>query len=142
MNNFYTVLAKCGHVGKNRYVLKWLFLRAEDGEEAAKLARAFPRVKHHHKDAIRYVERITVEEYYLGIKEMNNDPYFKVHSIQEQNRLCDMEDEIFWETRNNLKYKKKNTWQRLRYDAMCEECDKDIRLNLLNGNSIETSILI
>jgi len=56
MKKFYIVTAKCGHVGKSKYILIDFPVIAEDGREAAKIARQIPRVKHHHKDAIRNVE--------------------------------------------------------------------------------------
>ena len=47
-----------------------------------------PRVKHHRKDAIIDVRKISEEEY-LELKEINkNDSYFKVGSKQEQEKLC------------------------------------------------------
>ena len=52
MKNYYEVLAKCGHVGKKHYVPVKFAVIAEDGKEAAKMVRYFPRVKHNHKDAI------------------------------------------------------------------------------------------
>lgn len=86
----FEVCAKCGHVGRNYYVDKIFVVRAENGREAARIVRNFPRVKHHHKDAIRYVIRID-EARYWEVRRMNdNDPYFFCHSIQEQRQMCDI----------------------------------------------------
>lgn len=86
----YEVCAKCGHVGRNYYVDKVFAVRASSAKEAAKVVRDFPRVKHHHKDAIRYVIRID-EARYWEIRRMNDmDPYFTCHSIQEQRRTCEI----------------------------------------------------
>ena len=86
----FEVCAKCGHVGRNYYVDKIFAVRALSGKEAARIVRGFPRVKHHHKDAIRYVNRID-EARYWEIRRMNdNDPYFMCHSIQEQRQNCEI----------------------------------------------------
>ena len=84
----YEVCAKCGHVGRSFYVEKIFTVKAENGREAAEIVRNFPRVKHHQKDAIRYVRRID-EARYWEIKRMNDeDPYLHCCSIQEQRRTC------------------------------------------------------
>ena len=60
---YYMVIAKCGHVGKKHYVPIKFAVIAEDGKEAAKMVRQFPRVKHNHKDAILSVNKIDYERY-------------------------------------------------------------------------------
>ena len=86
----FEVCAKCGHVGRNYYVDKIFVVRASSGKEAARVVRNFPRVKHHHKDAIRYVIRID-EARYWEVRRMNDmDPYFFCHSIQEQRQTCEI----------------------------------------------------
>lgn len=82
--NLYQVTAKCGHVGKNFYVIKTFPVKASNGREAAKIARNIPRVKHHHKDAILCVDEIEVTEYEKLIQKNNSDPYFHCSNIQEQ----------------------------------------------------------
>ena len=85
--NYYEVIAKCGHVGRNHYVPIKFAVKAETGEEAAKLVREYPRVKHNHKDAILKVTKIDYEKF-LEINETNNkDPYLKCSSKQEQNQI-------------------------------------------------------
>ena len=86
----YEVCAKCGHVGKNNYVDVIFAVRAASGKEAARVVRAFPRVKHHHKDAIRYVIQIDEARYWEIRNENNSNPYFLCHSIQEQRRTCEI----------------------------------------------------
>ena len=39
MKKYYKVYAKCGHVGRNSYILKWFYVKAESGSEAAKKVR-------------------------------------------------------------------------------------------------------
>ena len=83
---YYCVTAKCGHVGKNFYILKDFAIIAKDGKEAAAKARLIPRVKHHQKDAIRNVTRLN-EDDYKSLKECNkNDPYLNCFNIQQQRR--------------------------------------------------------
>lgn len=84
----YAVTAQFGHVGKGKYIPKTIPVYSENGKEAAEKVRWMPRVKHHRKDAIIDVRKISEEEY-LELKEINkNDPYFRVASRQEQDQLC------------------------------------------------------
>lgn len=99
---YYKVLTKCGHVGRNGYVPIQFAIVAENGKEAAKIARDMPRVKHHHKDAILKVEEIS-KNIYIEIKKANtNDPYLHCHSIQEQNEMCDLTDRIVLEKKDEI----------------------------------------
>jgi hypothetical protein len=86
---FYKVIAKCGHVGKNRYYRGEFFVRAESGKAAAAIVRFLPRVKHHHKDAILDVASLTYEEYLFGKNEQLNNPYFNCRNGQEQQSFFD-----------------------------------------------------
>lgn len=87
----YEVEAKCGHVGRDCYVIKTFAVIAESGKQAAELVRWMPRVKHHHKDAIRSVNMID-EQRYCEICITNSlDPYFHCKCIQEQRATCELE---------------------------------------------------
>ena len=98
--NYYKVICKCGHVGRNDYVPIQYAIKAVDGKEAAKIARQIPRVKHNHKDAILKVEKIDFKQY-LEIKELNkNDPYLQCHSRHEQNKICDLADRLVIDEHN------------------------------------------
>ena len=93
--NNYAVTVKLGHVGRNKYVIKTIPVRAENGREAAEIARWTGRVKHHAKDAIVSVIQITDEQYKLLQEKTNNDPFFHCSNIQEQRALCEgLEDYI------------------------------------------------
>ena len=84
----YEVCAKCGHVGRGRYVEKTFAVIAPDAKTAARIARSIPRVKHHHKDAIRYVVKIDLDRY-MDIRWRNMaDPYLCCTSKHEQRELC------------------------------------------------------
>lgn len=80
----YEVVAKCGHVGRKNYVLKSFPVKAENGREAAKITRYFPRVKHHHKDAIREVIEIDEIRFCELLNNNNEDPYFHCNCVQDQ----------------------------------------------------------
>lgn len=86
--NMYEVCAKCGHVGRNYYVEKIFAVEAETKKAAAAIVRNMPRVKHHHSDAIRYVEEIDKYRFCEIINMNKADPYFSCHNIQEQRRTC------------------------------------------------------
>lgn len=87
----FEVGVKCGHVGKGNYIEKTFAVQADTAKEAAQIARLSPRVKHHHKDAIRYVEKVDELRFSQIIEINRNDPYFKCKNIQEQRELCDLE---------------------------------------------------
>lgn len=103
--NFYEVKAKCGHVGRKNYLIKSFAVKAESAKIAASIVRNIPRVKHHHKDAIRQVIEIT-ESRFHEINEFNrNDPYFCCACIQEQ-KLYDI-GEILEEEESELDYRER-----------------------------------
>lgn len=89
---FYEVEARCGHVGRNNYIIKKFYICALDGKEAALKARKSPRVKHHNKKAIISVTEIKYEDYVNGLNQMSQDPYFLVHSSTEQRRQCEFDE--------------------------------------------------
>ena len=94
MEKYYEVKAKCGHVGRNNYIIKTFAVMADNGREAAYTVRWMPRVKHHAKDAILSVKAISEERYQEIMDDNNSDYYFKCRSIQDQNVYCDLIDEI------------------------------------------------
>ena len=118
--SYYVVSAKCGHVGRNNYIIKNFYVKAESGEEAAEKVRNKPRVKHHRKDAIQSVNKITEEKYLQGIKEMREDMYFQVHSKQQQIKCGAVNDcEVFREIKEEpVKYKKSHMGQQLKYEML------------------------
>ena len=100
LNNYFMVIAKCGHVGKKKYIPIKFAVMAESGKEAAKKVRQFSRVKHNHKDAILDVRCVTLEEF-LEINEINNnDPYLKCHSRQEQNLIDNLTERMVTDPHN------------------------------------------
>ena len=98
---YFKVQAKCGHVGRNHYVLKWFYVKALTGQEAAKVVRETPRVKHNQKKAIKDVIEIHFEEYLAGLKINSEDMYFKCTNKQEQEFYkCVKPEEIYPEEKN------------------------------------------
>lgn len=104
---YFIVTAKCGHVGRTNCVLINFPVVAEDARTAAGMVRNFRRVKHHHKDAIKYVTETDLDGY-LAQKEINNrDPYLCCRNVQEQNRIQDLADRIVpdeWNRKRLLGY--------------------------------------
>ena len=85
---YFIVTAKCGHVGRNKYIEKDLTIIASSGKEAALKGRQYPRVKHDWKYAITNVVEVT-EEIYWKVRVQNYyDPYFSVKNIKEQKQYC------------------------------------------------------
>ena len=94
MVHYFAVETKCGHVGKNQCIYIWFAVKAENGKAAAAKARAYKRVKHHHKDAIRQVKEITVEEYRQLLLENQQDPYLHCQNVQQQRALTNFSERI------------------------------------------------
>lgn len=127
---YYKVLAKCGHVGRHRYITKWFYVKASSGKEAAYIVRYKPRVKHNHKDAIREVVPITYDEYIEGIKIMASDMYFNVHNSTDQKLYnCIKQEDLYPEEKNTKIKKDKSvkTRKRIKYEIMDKESKKIIR---------------
>lgn len=86
--NYYSVITKCGHVGKGKYVEVIFPIIASSGKEAASIARKMPRVKRDNPNAIISVTKIDYEEY-MFIKERNkNNSYLYCKNIQDQRASC------------------------------------------------------
>ncbi len=124
---YYKVLAKCGHVGRNNYILKWFYVKAQDGKEAAKKVRFTPRVKHDHKDAIIDVIDINIDDYIKGIKAMSSDMYFKVDNSTDQRLYNCIKKEDLLPEEEKTKYKKKGIGRRLRDEYLDREWKKEIQ---------------
>lgn len=96
---YYEVTVKFGHVGKNKYYKGNIYIKAENGKEAASKARSCPRVKHDHKDAILSVTELDYETFKKLWKHNEEISYFSCYNVQEQRDcLCEIQDKIFQET--------------------------------------------
>ena len=91
---YFKVVAKCGHVGRNKYIPIQFAVEANSAKEAANIVRYFPRVKHDHEDAIMRVEKIDKKEYKEIISINKKDPYLHCGSKYEQKQITDLQDRL------------------------------------------------
>ena len=124
---YFKVQAKCGHVGRNHYVLKWFYVKALTGQEAAKVVRETPRVKHNQKKAIKDVIEIHFEEYLAGLKINSEDMYFKCTNKQEQEFYKCVKPEEIYPEEKKPNYKKKRNGQRIKNNFLEKEMKREIR---------------
>ncbi len=105
---YFIVSVKCGHVGRNNYIVKDFPIVASTAKEAATMARYVGRAKHHLKDAIVNVERVSEDLYMVQEDRNQNDPYFSCKNAQDQRTACPdidlfkmvLEKHPFWRRRN------------------------------------------
>lgn len=124
---YYRVKAKCGHVGRNNYIPKDFYVKANNGKEAAKQIRYTPRVKHHQKDAIQEVEEISLEEYVLGRKALAEDMYFKVHNSTEQRWLNAVDKLDILPEMKKERYKRSRSGQYIKNQLLEKEWRKMVQ---------------
>lgn len=107
MKNYFEVIAKCGHVGRNKYIPIKFAVEAESGKDAAAMVRRFPRVKHDHKYAILSVAKIDYARY-MEINAINdNNPYLKCKSKYEQRLIVGLDEQLEEDDHSKkVKYKK------------------------------------
>lgn len=74
---YFKVIAKCGHVGKNKYVPIPFAVSAQSRSEASQKALKFPRVKKHLDDAIISCEEIDRKIFIEIIKANKSNQYLK-----------------------------------------------------------------
>ena len=101
----YEVNAKCGHVGRGKYVNISFPVVASDGKSAAKIVRFMGRVKHDWKDAINYVREITAEEYASLVAINQEDMYLQCRNVQMQREIDGFKDRI--QIRQEISYGEK-----------------------------------
>ena len=94
MKKYFKVNAKCGHVGRKKFINIDFAVVASNAKEAAAKARMFGRVKHHYKDAINSVEEISLDEFVMLIETLKNDPYILCDNIQDQRRIEDLYERV------------------------------------------------
>ena len=109
MKKYFSVKTKCGHVGKFHCVWIDFAVAAENAKEAAEIARQIARVKHHHKNAIKEVIEITVDEF-LKLKAINDaDPYLHAKNHREQLQIEGFEERIELDEYNIAKKHQKSS---------------------------------
>ena len=74
---YYQVTAKCGHIGRMRYIPVNFPVYAKNAHEASQFTKRLPRVKKQCKDAILACVEITYEEYMALLDANRRDPYLK-----------------------------------------------------------------
>lgn len=94
---YFAVTTKCGHVGKGKFIIKTFAIVASDGKDAAEIARWLPRVKHHNKECILDVKKISEEMFQVLLEENSKDLYFQCRNVQEQKEKC---PEIYEDVQN------------------------------------------
>jgi transcription initiation factor TFIIIB Brf1 subunit/transcription initiation factor TFIIB len=108
--NLYVVTAKCGHVGKNKYIPIDFPVKASSMKEAAERIRNRPRVKHHHKDAIITIQVVDQETFDKLLDVNSSDQYLKVSSSTDQRRFCESLDERI--VAEDYKQEERDPWER------------------------------
>ena len=94
MKKYFSVETKCGHVGRLNCVWIKFAICAESAKEAAAIARQIARVKHHHKNAIKEVIEITIDQF-CKLKAINDtDPYLHAKNHREQLQIEGFEERI------------------------------------------------
>lgn len=81
--NYYLVIAKCGHVGKGRYVEVEFPVYAEDKKSAAQMVLKRGKVKKQLKNAITNVYEISYDEYLAKTNEFNDNTFVRAHTKRE-----------------------------------------------------------
>ena len=94
---YYKVIAKCGHVGKNKYIEITFPVVAENAKKAAKKIMNHSKVKKQLKNAISSVEEISYD-LYLNLKSYYlNDDYVGSHYSKEYD-ICNYDVKLIEKT--------------------------------------------
>ena len=115
---YFEVIAKCGHVVRQKFFEGHFYVNTEDAKNAAIIIMSAPRVKKDHADCILSVNEISYEDYKNGCIEMNNNPYFKCKTKKEQKAfILDLDSLIKDETERQNNYRKsKNKYYKSFYE--------------------------
>lgn len=129
---YFIVKARCGHVGRDKYIPIHFPIWANTAKDAAAIARNIPRVKHDHKDAVMSVKQVNWIAFEVQ-KVLNEfDPYLKVGSKYEQNAIMDLiADRIEYEDREQVFVPHKRDsvkYKLLKNSIRCAEMDNQIKL--------------
>ena len=133
-NRFFKITAKCGHVGRGKCIWITFVTMAESSKEAAKKAREFKRVKHHHKDAIGSVKEISFDEFITIKAENDADPYLHCKNVQEQRKIPGFEARVV-DDKCELRAKRKTdkSFRRKLVEIATREADSVIKRFLKVG---------
>lgn len=132
VKKYFKVIAKCGHVGRKKYVPIQFAVVAENGKEASSKVRSFPRVKHDRKYAILLCRAISFDEF-IKIRELNNsDEYLKCKNKQEQECIEGFKLRIVQEEEFSYRTKK--------HDSREERIIRKMNLNRIILKSLEVEV--
>jgi len=88
----FAVIAKCGHVGRGRYIERVFPVIAESASAAAQMILCAPKVKKQLQNAITSVREISETEYVDIKKEWDADAY--IHSHYKAELPISLEEEV------------------------------------------------
>ncbi len=109
MKKYFSVETKCGHVGRLNCVWIKFAICADTAKEAAAIARQIARVKHHHKNTVKEVVEITVDEF-LKLKAINDaDAYLHAKNHREQLQIEGFEERVELDEYNIARNAKKTS---------------------------------
>ncbi len=110
-------------------------IEAENGREAALIARKLPRVKRHHKDAILDCFKTTYEEFMLQKEINSHDPYLLCTSRHQQDEIMYLIkdrlvlEENYYERGDRPKYLRRKCnlfYQSRKLDCQLKSYERDI----------------
>ena len=109
MEKYFSVRTKCGHVGRLNCVWIDFAIYAVSAKEAAEIARQKGRAKHHHKNTIKEVVEISMEDFYKLKARNDSDPYLHAKNHREQLQTESFDERIELDEYNIAKFSKKTT---------------------------------
>lgn len=116
MKKYFSVTTKCGHVGRLNCVWIDFAIYAESAKEAAEIARQKGRAKHHHKNTIKEVVEISMEDFYKLKAKNDSDPYLHAKNHREQLQIESFDERIELDEYNIAKkYQKTSKKQSLEF---------------------------
>ena len=121
---YYLVTAKCGHIGKNKYIECPFYVLAPSGKEASHRVRYMPRVKHGHKDAIISCQEISKETFAEHQRDSRLAGYFVAKSRQEQSVIFEQIEPLIKTEPSTLIEQRDQEGRRSKRDAVLRQIRK------------------
>ena len=91
---YFKVVCMCGHVGRRNYIPIAFAVNATSRKEAAKIARALPRVKHNVKGAILECVEISFDRFVNLAAKNDKDPYLNAKNSRQQKEHPEIQSRI------------------------------------------------
>ena len=108
--SYYVVQAKCGHVGKGKYIPLDFPIQAKDEERAVLITQNRPGVKHHSPNDILSIRKINYVEFLLYKEIFHKDPYWKWKTGYSDELTFRIKEEF--PRRSNYKQERKEALER------------------------------